>query len=61
LRLGLPICKSIVKNHGGEIKVQSRPGLGTNFETTGGGVKAGQKQSLTESRQREHLRTGGGG
>jgi len=32
LGLGLPICERIVKNHGSEIKVQSRPALGTTFE-----------------------------
>jgi PAS domain S-box-containing protein len=32
LGLGLPICERIVKNHDGEIKVQSQPGVGTIFE-----------------------------
>jgi signal transduction histidine kinase len=32
LGLGLPICDRIIKNHGGRIKVQSRPGQGTTFE-----------------------------
>jgi len=32
LGLGLPICERIVKNHGGEIKVQSEPGRATTFE-----------------------------
>jgi PAS domain S-box-containing protein len=29
--LGLPICERIVRNHGGKIEVQSRPGQGTSF------------------------------
>ena len=32
LGLGLPICERIVKNHGGNIRVQSQPGIGTIFE-----------------------------
>jgi PAS domain S-box-containing protein len=32
LGLGLPICDRIIKNHGGSIKVESRPGQGTTFE-----------------------------
>jgi PAS domain S-box-containing protein len=32
--LGLSICRDIVHNHGGEIKVRSRPGLGTTFIIT---------------------------
>ena len=32
LGLGLPICERIIKNHGGEIKVESEPGRGTTFE-----------------------------
>jgi signal transduction histidine kinase len=32
LGLGLPLCERIVKNHGGEIKVQSQAGQGATFE-----------------------------
>jgi signal transduction histidine kinase len=32
--LGLPICKRIVKNHGGHIHVKSTPGEGTAFQIT---------------------------
>ena len=31
LGLGLPISERIVRNHGGKIEVQSRPGQGTTF------------------------------
>jgi PAS domain S-box-containing protein len=42
LGLGLPTCVRIVKNHGGEIKVQSQPGRGTTFEIElPGGAKPG--------------------
>ena len=29
--LGLPICERIIKNHGGKIEVESKPGKGTTF------------------------------
>ena len=32
--LGLPICKSIVKRHGGKIWAQSKPGEGATFYFT---------------------------
>ena len=32
--LGLSICRDIIHNHGGEIKVRSRPGVGTTFFVT---------------------------
>jgi PAS domain S-box-containing protein len=30
--LGLPICQRIIKNHGGRIEVESRPGTGSSFK-----------------------------
>jgi len=30
--LGLPLCQRIVKNHGGRIEVESKPGKGTTFK-----------------------------
>jgi two-component system, NtrC family, sensor kinase len=30
--LGLPICKRIIKNHGGRIEVESQLGIGTTFK-----------------------------
>ncbi|MFQ5500951.1 MAG: heavy metal sensor histidine kinase [Phycisphaerae bacterium] len=32
--LGLPICRSIVRAHGGEIKIESRPGMGTTVSVS---------------------------
>lgn len=29
--LGLAVCKKVIEQHGGEIRVQSKPGQGTNF------------------------------
>ena len=34
LGLGLAICERIIKNHGGQIEVQSEPGKGTAFKIT---------------------------
>jgi PAS domain S-box-containing protein len=31
LGLGLPVCERIIRNHGGRIEVESRPGEGTTF------------------------------
>ena len=32
--LGLSVCYGFIKDHGGNIQVNSRPGLGTTFEIT---------------------------
>jgi PAS domain S-box-containing protein len=48
LGLGLPICERIVKNHGGEIKVQSQPGVGTSFEIRLPTDRRSGKKSLDE-------------
>jgi len=48
LGLGLPLAHEIIRGHGGEIRVASRPGSGTTFEILLPRERAGDKNGKTE-------------
>jgi len=48
LGLGLPLAHEIIRGHGGEIRVSSRPGSGTTFEILLPRERAGDKNGKTE-------------